>query len=50
MIEQYTQKTNLTFPSLGYLCPHFLDALQHHVTVPVKSLHSTQQFLVVSRK
>ena len=38
-----------TFPALGQLCPHLLDALQHHVAVPVEGLHAAKQFLVVSK-
>ena len=36
-----------TFPSFGELSPHLLDPLQDHVAVSVKSLHSTQQLLVI---
>ena len=37
----------LTLSGLGELGPHLLDALQDHVAVSVKSLHSTQQLLVI---
>lgn len=31
----------------GYLSPHLLDILHHHVTMPVKCLHSPQKLPVV---
>ena len=37
----------LTLSSFWQFSPHLLDPLQHHVAVPVKSLHSAQQLLVV---
>ena len=37
----------LTLSSFWQLSPHLLDPLQHHVAVAVKSLHPTQQLLVV---
>jgi len=37
-----------SFASFGCLCPHLLYILQHHVAVPVKSLNTPKQFLVVS--
>ena len=36
-----------TFASLGELGPHLLDALQHHVAVPVEGLDAAQQLFVV---
>jgi hypothetical protein len=31
-----------------HLCPHLLDILQDHVTVPVECLHTPEQLVVVT--
>lgn len=38
----------LSLALLGYLGPHLLHVLEHHVTVTVERLHSAEQLLVVS--
>ena len=37
----------LTLSSFWQFSPHFLDPLQHHVAMSVKSLHSAKELLVV---
>ena len=38
----------LAFPSFGCLSPQFLDIFKQHVTMTIKSLHSAQQFTIIS--
>ena len=47
LLEKRMFGPTLTLSSFWQFSPHLLDPLQHHVAVPVKSLHSAQQLLVV---
>lgn len=38
----------ITFSRPRHFGPHFLDSLQNHIAMAVKSLHSSQEFFVVS--
>ena len=46
-LQNVQKKEVPTLSSFWQFGPHFLDSLQHHVAVTVKSLHPSQQLLVV---